>query len=386
MSKLLTNEQLSLKLDQARWWLMSNDATVFYGSLAMGLKDKITPNMPMPTAGVDGVNIHWDPQFLSDLTDAEVRGVLVHEVNHVARGHLCRGPLNDPTLDHDIANQAMDHEINLEIKNIKEMALPAGGCCDEQFKDMAWEEIYPLLQKQQKGKSGTRYIDVCGGLRQPEAGKQGAESLKDVWERQIIQAAQAQKAVGRGNIPGSMDALLQKQLRTHIDWKKETADFLHNALASRNDWSRVSRRMAGQQVIYPRKQMDQVGMIIAFRDMSGSTSDDMASEYTGIVQACCDELGCAAIIADFDTKIHAEYKLNGGDQIPLRRPCCGGTDFACATARINQLIEAGERIAGVVILTDLDGSNEPTNIDLPLLWVCSTENVAKAGRTVRIEL
>ena len=37
----------------------------------------------VPTLSTDGYHIYWNKHFVSGLTDAEIRGVLVHELMHV---------------------------------------------------------------------------------------------------------------------------------------------------------------------------------------------------------------------------------------------------------------------------------------------------------------
>jgi len=62
----------------------------------------------------------------------------------------------------------------------------------------------------------------------------------------------------------------------------------------------------------------------------------------------------------------------------------GGTDFTCIEPRLAELADAGERIAGVIVLTDLCGSQfDPGAV--PSLWICTEDTKSTHGRTVRIE-
>src|SRR5580658_5331469 len=84
------NNKLQRLLNRARWWLLSEQP--FYGQLACGLTDEFAP---VQTACTNGVKIKWDPAFVSNLSEEELRGVLIHETLHCAHGHLWRLPIDE---------------------------------------------------------------------------------------------------------------------------------------------------------------------------------------------------------------------------------------------------------------------------------------------------
>ena len=89
------------------------------------------PTMDLPTAGVafdqefDDLTMYWNPEFFAGLTDAEVRGVLVHEFYHLVFQHLSTRRKTPPKM----WNVATDLAINSIIVNgeSKQYALPKGG-------------------------------------------------------------------------------------------------------------------------------------------------------------------------------------------------------------------------------------------------------------------
>jgi predicted metal-dependent peptidase len=120
------------------------------------------------------------------------------------------------------------------------------------------------------------------------------------------------------------------------------------------------------------------------RDTSGSVDDDICAAYTAMIDACLAELGCEAIVLDCDTDIEAEYRLSPGMPCPLRAEGGGGTDFAPPFARCQTLLDAGERIAGLVYLTDLEGSF-PDDPGIPTLWIATGgQRSAPFGRVVAV--
>src|SRR3989442_15610811 len=61
----------------------------FFGTLLCGLRK--VPTWSLPTMAVDGVSLFYNPYFtVNTLKKAERRGVLCHEVLHLAYQHLAR--------------------------------------------------------------------------------------------------------------------------------------------------------------------------------------------------------------------------------------------------------------------------------------------------------
>lgn len=404
----MTPSQLTLKLDQARWWLLSNQP--FYGTLCMGLPDTIG-NPHGKTACTDGRRIYWDADFLAKLTPEETRFVLIHETMHPAQGHLWRFPKPDQR-----TNAACDYAINLAISKIGNgVSMPKGGLLAKAYEGLAEEEIYNRLPANPPGGNGQddvcgSYTDAAEGSGKPpndqNNGKPGqtpsktppggqnapngkestvpAPSLREQWEQRVIQAAQAAKALGQGTMPADLQRIIDRTLKQRVDWRREMADFVKDAIATRNDWSRSSRRMAHQPVIYPRRHRDETGLVVFVRDTSGSIGEELLAEFNGLIESCMAESNCTGIVIDCDAAIAAEYRIGPGEQVPREAKGGGGTDFKEPFERARAIIDEGERIAGLVYLTDGMGSwgDAP---DFASLWLCTTEVIAPFGRTVRIE-
>ena len=428
----IENSNLTLKLDRARWHVLQTSP--FYGALMMALADVIG-NPHGKTACTDGKRIMWNADFLAGLSDEETRFVLLHETLHCAHGHLWRFPAG--ACDHKTANQACDHAINLTLNAAGlKIARPAGGLADPQFADMAEESIYAALSAKPEDKPGQdgppqagngqaggagagddedTAGDPCGDYCQPAedeapAGQAGAkpgtsgkpaagagddgqddgnqagqtDSLRDKWQRAVIQAAQAAKASGCGNLPADMARELEKIAAVKIDWKAETADFIKNTVAAKNDWTRGNRRHLWQNVVYPSRKRDACGLIIGVRDTSGSIDDKTAAQFSAILAAACAELNAELLLLDCDTAIAAEYRIAAGDEVPLRAAGGGGTDFSAPFERAAELIAAGENVAGLIYLTDLCGPGWPADEVCPALCICTEDTQAPSGRTVHL--
>ena len=381
---------IPVSIDRARYWALTTPAVAFYGSLASNLADVIDDTVD--TACTNGSVIKGSPKFVESLTDAEVRFVLLHETLHCAHDHFHRLPLNEQ------GNEAGDYAINAVLAKVAGISMPKGGLLDAKFDNLAEEEILAALAKRpqpqpqpQQGQPQPQQGNgPCGGFEAPapapavKPGQTPAPSMQEKWQRALVAADMAAKSLGRGNVPADLKRLIDSLTApTRVDWRQETADFVRSSVATRNDWTRSARRMATAPVIYPRRKVNDTGRVLFVRDTSGSINDKLVGEFTALIAQCTADLGCASLVMDCDAKIHAEHWLEAGEEAPTKAQGGGGTDFRPPFARAAELIEAGESIAGIVYLTDLEGP-EPDETDIPTLWLSTTANVAKTGRTVAI--
>lgn len=132
----------------------------FFGQLCMNLKFIEDRNLRFKTMATDGMNIYYDPGFVNDHTDEEIRWVICHEVMHCAMYHFLRKQANP-----SVWNMAADYEINQLIdpslygsKETYQRALgkmPSGalggsgdkdpGFLKGEYKGKAAEQIYQML-------------------------------------------------------------------------------------------------------------------------------------------------------------------------------------------------------------------------------------------------
>ena len=120
------------------------------------------------TAATDGYHLFYNPDWMGGLTDAELRGVLAHEVLHVLFSHSERRTEREPRP----WNIACDFAINLLLID-QGFRLPEGGMISREFAGMTAEEIYALLATQArdaaKGKGASRGAPIRTGpaIRRP---------------------------------------------------------------------------------------------------------------------------------------------------------------------------------------------------------------------------
>lgn len=117
----------------------------FYGALCLRLK--IVENPREKTGSTDGKAIYYNPKFLDTLTEEQIKGFIVHEVDHVAKKHIFRRKSRDLKL----YNVACDYQVNSDLLRAG-FKLPNDVLVDSQYDGLYVEEIYKLLDDKQKKK------------------------------------------------------------------------------------------------------------------------------------------------------------------------------------------------------------------------------------------
>jgi hypothetical protein len=148
----------------------------FFGALALRLNVREDPTAK--TFWVDGETLGYNPTYMESLSDLEVRGVVAHEVLHVANGHCWRQGARDP----DRWNDACDYAINPIVLS-SGMVLPKGALVDPRYTGKSAEEIYGLLtqeakQKQQQNQSPQHHQQPQNQQPQPSPQDQQQPSGK----------------------------------------------------------------------------------------------------------------------------------------------------------------------------------------------------------------
>lgn len=331
----------------------------------------------LSTMGVDKKwRLYYDPKVTDEWSVDEIEGALYHEVLHMLREHYNR-LLNYP---HRIANIAADAEINDDI--LKEgFKLPGKpvtpesinmqpGLLAEKYAEellkRAEDEIKKILSMfdisdlENNSESGSSCSSTDSYKPQPGSGICGsiATGTYETWEiqdtqdtgsvseatglseteleilrRNIAQEIKNYEQIhGRGSIPQYLSRWAEEKLSPKIDWRKEIASVVRNAVANTAgmvdySYQRPSRRQnIISDIILPsmRQPLPTIAVVI---DTSGSISDEMLSQAVAEVEGILKALGFRDriwyIACDYDVHITKqissikEIKLEGG----------GGTDM-----------------------------------------------------------
>jgi len=291
----------------------------FFSYLLMSFKvDAVDPkNTDIPTAGVNKYgNLFWNENFFSKLSDEEMRGVLCHEVLHLAKGDFFRSGkreamiwnvASDCVINHilveegfKLPGEAYIPESNGNIK-IGKKTYNVSGKTTEQFYDEIISDIEMIKVyvngkgggKRQPGKGqGHGGFDVHlegdkddkgNSTGQEKEGSASSKAAESVWKRRTVEAATVAKQ--RGACPGFANELIDGILNPKIDWRTRIKNFVTDEIPVDYDNRAPGRKFYGTGVWAPRIKRENIEVFISI-DCSGSTSGDrvdFASEAVGIL-------------------------------------------------------------------------------------------------------
>lgn len=378
---------------------------------------RVSTSMPddqVATACTDGQKLIWCEEWFDSLDDQTLVTVLCHEVCHCLLGHIWRLP--PPGGNHELANIAADHAVNLMLKEFgelvtnKRLANPfpfpdsVPHLADPQYKGMSEEAIYAKIASQaQKGGGGAGAgVGQGAGGRSTSGsssgrGKQNASNVnsgangrsclgigqfkpmpgaaaaqkkaKSDWQGTLIQSVAAMK--GRGDLPAGMERLVDKLVCPAVDWWQVLRSWLREQCA--DDWDFLSPSMdySGSDFILPSLRSDKMGQVVFATDTSGSIDGDMLARFQTEKQSCLDEMRPSKLLDIYcDARVHKVGEYVPGDEIKRECPGGGGTSFVPVWKEIEK---RGVTPKCLVYLTDLDGDfgDDP---GYPVLWVTWTKD------------
>jgi len=297
---------------------------------------RLVPVSPdkLSTCGVDKASrLFYNPEFVDGLSPDVLKGVLVHEVMHLALRHPSREGGRRVVINNSMTlwNIACDIAVNnIVLKNNftlpEESILPYNnsvtvfGITVENIDDKSSEEIYEELKAQLKKAasegeavmegSGIEISESCPegfdehfwGSRSgeadgldPDGGKdgEGDESGKEPkigkdmsdadWRRAISEAFNHAKMIGKA--PAGMELEIGELHSSKINWRA----ILRRCVASKvpNDftWSRPNKRYIWGDIYLPSPYGEQIKVLVSI-DTSGSIGreelTDFISEIVGI--------------------------------------------------------------------------------------------------------
>ncbi|WP_183717511.1 vWA domain-containing protein [Paraburkholderia tropica] len=359
----------------------------FFGVLALRLK--VVEDATCKTFWVDGESLGYNPAYLATLNDHECRGVLAHEILHVAGGHCFRqGPR-----DAERWNDACDYAINPIVRQAG-MALPPGCLDDPRFYGRSAEEIYAVLtqearQKEKEKSDGKPGANAPGGQQAPANGantpsaapdqssppscgevrpypKASDKAVKEAeWQVATLQAAKA--AQMRGKLPGGLVAVVEAAAEASVDWRSMLMRFAQQVTRDDYSYAMPNRRYLHLGFYLPALHSPAVGDAVFVRDASGSVFDETQRQFAGEVIHVAETLQPARLIVlDCDTRITQVQIFERGDPIELAPvKGAGGTSFVEPFAWIDR---EGVNPAFLVYLTDMDGRFPQSAPSYPVLW------------------
>jgi predicted metal-dependent peptidase len=380
--------------------------TALAGVLMIGEK---TIEDDIPTACTNGRDVKYGRAFVDGLTDAELRGLVLHEdEGHKLYRHLTTWRwMYD--IDPHLANCACDYVINIKIVDDNRQdgfaTLPEGGLVDERFRGMDSAQVFNILRKEQEEQQSQDSQDnesegegEQGGMAESggfdEHDWEGAQSLSDEEQRELardIDEAIRQGAMAAGKMGGTGNRDLDELLQPQVDWREVLREFIQTTCAG-NDYStyaRPNRRLMSQGIIMPSGISEQVGELVIAIDTSGSIGQRELTAFLSEVKGVCDTVkpdklrllywGSSVVgdeaydMHDLDNLVKSTKPMGGG-----------GTNVNCVT---QYMADESIRPQACIVLTDGYLYSGWGSWTCPVLWAILDNKgaVPDEGKAVHIK-
>jgi predicted metal-dependent peptidase len=375
----------------------------FFASLSRRV-EKVSSNA-IPTAAV-GLNREamqyeflYNPTFMEGLTDAQRRGVIVHEFYHLVFRHVSnRRPalvIRDPKTFFKFWNIAADLSINCLIgaENLPENCCIPGGKSFEDFPSMESAEFYfrKILEKLKidpngngsgEGQGRGEGIDGSGQFDNHEGWAEGsgdgmeAETANERVKEYLKEAAEKADIKGWGTMSHKTREEIKKFLESYIDWKKVLRMFIGRA--QKADKSNTRRKIDKRTHSYardidvvsinPGRKTNKIANIAISIDQSGSVDDHLLGLFFAELNSLS-KLATFTVIP-FDDKVFEDkvFVWKKGDKRVRERVLCGGTNFSSPTKYVND-----NKFDGHIILTDMC-AEKPIASRCQRMWMTSARH------------
>jgi len=407
--------ELPPKLKQAL-----NDLTIlqpFWATLVlhMELEEKPTSfwtdlGMKTATFATDGRKIYYNRKFSESLSRGVNMMVLAHEAAHPMFMHLTRisvrrpgrsefyGFRNGKPMFYDPAlwNIAGDFVINLALRDCgfelwnpqtwaeAQTGKKSGCLCDPQFTGMTTEQVYNIIEKQQKQNGG-------GGSNVPQDGITGqdimapAEGLSEDQIKEIVSKA-ATIAKSQGKLPASLENLIKECTEPVYPVYSLLERFIDSNIRDEDySWHQPNRRYLPYGIIMPTPWSEKISDVTVVYDTSGSVPDEDLQMFHKIAGEILRKLGPKLVrIIQCDAGVHRvdEFRERSEWKTEIKCTGRGGTSFI---PPFEWLKEKSITPSCLVYLTDMEGSFPEFAPNYPVMWVATTDHKAPFGFTVQLK-
>lgn len=374
------DKEAQTKLTKARAGLVLDQP--FFASIALRLR--VQEDTASPTMWTDGKDLGYNPDWINTLTLDEIKGVISHEVMHIALLHNLRRDQRDM----GNWNIAGDEAINPILLDAG-MTLPKEGLIQRTYENMSAEEIYNRLPKPRKGKE--KPGDQPGGQPGTDPGKCGEvrdypgpdgqttpptpAQMAQQEQQQKIDTQQALTAAKRaGNLPGSLERLISDLLEPVIPWKEVLARFVDTHAKNDYTWTTPNRRYTPQGLYLPALKNPEIGNILLSVDTSGSIDQSQLNEFVGEIQGILkayDKTTLTVIFCDHAIQGEPQTLDPDGDARTLKPKGGGGTSFK---PPFDYAEENGLQPKAMIYFTDGYCSSFPKAPEYDTLWILTGQN------------
>jgi len=365
------DEEMAKKVMKAKSNVLLDDP--FYGYIL--LRHEVIQTRAVKTAAINGKHIKYNPDFVRPLTLGQLKGLLKHEVMHIASMHHVRRGERSPAL----WNEAGDYMINNSLTKSGE-TIPDGGLINPDYDGFSTEHIYSILPKKESGDSGWGDVED-----HPDAVDEASRELAEQDAKlDVIQAYNTAKI--QGKVPAGIETLVDKIRESKMPWRRILARFFRASSKSREDWKRPNKRFLDEDIYLPTRYSQSMGPVVIGVDTSGSVSPPELDAFFGCINSILKHTlpeSIHVIYCDADVQHVQELSPQDLPLTPkkLKRYGNGGTIFEPVFDYVSE-----KKLQPDVLLymTDMYASFGFTPPKYPVIWCATSEIKAPWGQTIEV--
>ena len=380
------------RLKKAHIALMKHRETALYsGVMLMGKNTVIEDNV---TAYTNGVDKKYGREFISKLTDAELRGLILHENLHVALKHIPRfkKEFKDNAQAINVATDYVVNDVIMSLQDRELCKLPEGGLYDAKYHNWSVREVYEDLKKQQQQNKDSGGGESLGKTLD-EHGFEDAQGMSDEEIKEMsgkIDRALREGGILAGRMGAKIPRIIDDLLEPKVDWREVLRDFISSATKGNDEytWRKFNKRQMANDIYLPSMENESVGELVIAIDTSGSIDNVALTEFASELASICSVATPSKVrVLWWDTEVHGEqvFLPEHYDNIKelLKPQGGGGTMVSCVSEHLNKSRVEAEAI---IVFTDGYLESEITwNVKCPTLWLVTQNNnfVAPSGKVVK---
>jgi predicted metal-dependent peptidase len=334
----------------------------FFGNLLLYLEPVEKKDMAIRTMATDGEHLFYDSDFVRNLTESQLVGVMVHEVGHIALRHLARRQSRNPMKFNIAADFAVNDLIlsTINIRGLRVFDLPSGVLFNPTWHDKTAEWIYNQLPDMNGTSGEPKTLDDHGEWSNGGEKDSGGTTEQE-WKDRIAKAAVDART--RGKLPGNWKTVIDDFLQPKLDWRSILTDMLVSN--AKNDYRLFppNKKHLWRGLYLPSLRGEEIN-IAMYIDCSGSIRDKEIQAALSEVQGICQQFPDYTIyLRTFDTRITGAWELHAFDQVPKVISGRGGTDFSPIIEDVEKL-----PVSMMVIFSDLCAPFPPAP-QVPAIWL-----------------
>lgn len=401
----------------------------FFAHLALRLN--LRPDPSCVSAWTNGSDLAFNPGYVEALPLPKLKGMLCHEVLHLACLHHTRrgerdkstwnracdyainpilldaglelpnGYLDDPRHHGKSAEEIYwdlrdvdreEHEFVTENPNLGEKSTPAEGASSSSIshegEESAGERSDQTSEAQENNGNGPtpagdgapesrdRESDpgadpgMTGEVRDADqSGGAHAESLHQEQEQLWSEAVSraTQRQQEAGDLPGALARLLEDRFAPTLSWHDLLQRFLSRAARNDFSWVRPNRRHLHTGLYLPGLHTEELDDVAVVLDVSGSVDEECIQGFMAELTGMLEDFDMTATLITCDAAVTQVRPLTRAD-LPVCVTATGGGGTDFRPP-FQWLGEQSRTPACLIYFTDMNCNRYPQEPDFPVLWV-----------------